>query len=169
MTTDHALEPTTRKDGSPTLPARGYSWKPFEPVHGAYSGAEIDKRALQVRHQLFDLAPWLADEPVYVIPVARFVRVEARSQLLAEAIASKTDAQGILSVGSRMLEAATACDRLAAKLGDDLGLSPLGKAKLKAMTAAGEIGAEGLAELLERGRKARIAAGQLDAEEVEPP
>src|ERR1700728_908804 len=136
-------------------PARGYSWPPFEPIHGAYSPKMIEERAELVRHQLFDLAPWLADDPVYVIPVARFVRIEARSQLLAEAIAAKTEKSGILSVGARMLESATSTDRLAAKLGDDLGLSPLGRPRLKAVTAAGELGEASLAELAEQGRAAR--------------
>lgn len=46
----------------------------------------ITERAKQVTHQLFELAPWLAKDPTYVIPVAGFVCVEARSQLLKQAI-----------------------------------------------------------------------------------
>ena len=167
----HELIPLTRKDGSEGLPARGYSWPPFEDgntaalVHGGYSDSAITERAEQVTHHLFELAPWLADDDVYVIPVARFVRVEARSQMLSEAIAEKAAEKGILSVGARIIEAATACDRLATRLADDLGLSPLGKAKLKALTAAGELGAASLADVAERGseiRKRRQAA--MDSE-----
>jgi hypothetical protein len=142
-------------------------WQPGPPFprgntlhleHGGYSETEITKRAEQVTHSLFELAPWLQDDPSFVVAVARFVRVEARSQLLAEGIAAKADKSGILSVGARMLEAATSVDRLAAKLGDDLGISPLGKARLKAMTAAGELGEASLADLAERGRQVRLAA-----------
>jgi hypothetical protein len=142
-------------------PGHAPKWPDFEPGnvvalrHGAYSDQVIEQRAELVRHQLFDLAPWLAQDPTFVVAVARFVRVEARSQLLAEAIATKAEKSGILSVGARMLEAATSTDRLAAKLGDDLGLSPLGKARLKALTAAGEVGAATLADLAEQGRQAR--------------
>ena len=143
------------------LPARGYSWPPFEEgntvalKHGGYSESAITERAAEVTHHLFELAPWLAEDPVYVIPVARFVRVEARSQLLSEAIAAKAADCGILKVGPRILEAATACDRLAAKLADDLGFSPLGKARLKTYTAAGELGGATLAHLAETGRAIR--------------
>ena len=76
-------------------PARGCSWPPFEEgntaalQHGGYSESDITERAAEVMHRLLENAPWLNDEPVYVIPVARFVRVEARSQLLGEAICSK--------------------------------------------------------------------------------
>jgi hypothetical protein len=158
---DHELTPITRKDGVESLPARGYTWPPFEDgntaalVHGAYSESAITARAAHVAQNLFEIAPWLADDEVYVIPVARFVRVEARSQLLAEAIADKSAEKGILSVGARMIEAAAATDRLAAKLGDDLGLSPLGKARLKTLTAAGELGVASLVDLAERGNEIR--------------
>ncbi len=174
---EYELQPTTRADGTPTLPARNYSWPPFEDgntaalTHGAYSESVVTERAAQVTHNLFALAPWLADDPIYVIPVARFCRVEARSQLLAEAIAEKGADKGILTVGARMIEAAAATDRLAAKLGDDLGLSPLGKAKLKALTAAGEIGIASLADLAERGseiRKRRQAAIDQESDQDAP-
>jgi len=151
----------SRKEPPKWEPARGYSWPPFEEGntvalrHGGYSESAITARAAEVTHHLFDVAPWLADDLVCVIPVARIVRVEARSQLLSEAIAAKAADNGILSVGSRILEAATACDRLAAKLADDLGLSPLGKARLKTYTAAGELGGAALADLAETGRAIR--------------
>jgi hypothetical protein len=121
-------------------------------THGGYSETAITERAEPVTHHLFELAPWLAEDPTYVIPVARFVRVKARSQLLSEAIAAKAADGGILKVGARILEAATSAERLAAKLGDDLGLSPLNKARLKSETAAGQLGEEAIARLAETGR-----------------
>ncbi len=126
---------------------------------------------MQVTHHLFELAPWLSDDPVYVIPVARFVRVEARSQLLSEAIATKAADGGILKVGARILEVAAATDRLAAKLADDLGLSPLGKARLKTYTAAGGLGGATLADLAETGRairKRRQAELAAEADKGDP-
>ena len=142
-------------------PGHAPKWPDFEPgnavalSHGGYSPAAIDERAVEVRHHLFELAPWLNDDPTYVIQVARFVRVEARAQLLGDAIASKAADKGILSVGARLLEAATAADRLAARLADDLGLSPLGRARLKTTVAAGELGEASLVERLAVAAKTR--------------
>ena len=56
--TGHPLTPTTRKDGTTTTPARGYSWEPFELcnikalVHRVYNGGSIETRAGIVRSAL---------------------------------------------------------------------------------------------------------------------
>jgi len=135
-------------------------------THGGYSEQAITERAAELTHHLLELCPWLAEDPVYVIPVARFVRVEARSQLLSEGIAAKAAKDGKLKVGSRLLDSAATTDRLAARLADDLGLSPLGKARLKTFTAAGELGAASLADLAETGRAIRRRRA-LEATETE--
>lgn len=137
-------------------------------THGGYSESAITERAALVSHHLMDLCPWLAEDPAYVIAVARFVRVEARSQLLGEAIAMQAAERGILKIGARLLEAAAQTDRLSAKLGDDLGISPLGKARLKAETAQGELGEAALVGLAETGaaiRKRRAKAIEAEKEE----
>jgi hypothetical protein len=135
----------------------------FEPnntaalVHGAYSEAAIAERAADVRGELLAHAPYL-DEARFYPAVHRYLTACAREQLAHEALM----ARGMAAKGStRLLEVATAAARLAAKLGSDLGLDPIGHAKIRALWAgagASEAAAS-LAELGAEGRRARLAAG----------
>jgi hypothetical protein len=116
-------------------PARGYSWKPFVAVHGADSPAAVEARAELVRHELFEVCPWL-DQDKDVIAVARFLRAEARALMLHENITTVAARDGIAKVPVRQWEQATAADRLAAQLGNVLGLDPTGRARLQQTVAS---------------------------------
>jgi phage terminase small subunit len=63
---------------------------------------------------------------------------------------------------TRLLEVATAAARLAAKLGSDLGLDPIGHAKIRALGAGADASAAAadLASLSAAGKAARLAAGE---------
>ena len=80
---DHELTPITRKDGSQSLPARGYSWEPFLPdhvksiIHGAESERVIEAVARIVRSEVVEQANWLL-EPIFGDALARYCRAEAR-------------------------------------------------------------------------------------------
>lgn len=170
MADDHELTPTTRKDGSATLPARGYSWPPFEPgnaiglVHGGNSSRAIEAMAVEVHETLIEHAPYLAD-PVFAPQVNRYLQATAREQLLHDYIVQVSDDKGPQAVSSRLWEQATAATRLASKLADDLGLSPRGHAELKALAAGAETAEASMADLKARG--ALIAAkrqAEIEAE-----
>jgi hypothetical protein len=135
-------------------PAQPYQPGNLERVtHGAGSERMIAARAEIVRSELLDFAPWLA-EPEFAPAVARWLRAEARALMIHEHIERVTAAQGAGKVAVRLWEQATAADRLAAQLGNVLGLDPLGKARLK-QAAAGAIHAEAsLADLAAAGQAA---------------
>ena len=96
-------------------------------THGAYSGRAIEAKAATVRETLLEVAPWL-DQQEYAPAVARFLRAEARSLLLDEAIRNQAaERGGPDKVAMRLWEQPTAADRLAAQLGNVLGLDPLGR------------------------------------------
>lgn len=147
-----------------TLPARP-SWsprpaQPYEPGnleavrHGAYSERMIAERAEQVHAEITAVAPWLDDDR-YMPALAAYLRAVAREQLAQRAL-DGWDGKGRFP--SRLVETATAAARLAWQMGDELGLTPAGHARLKALTAEA-VGAEAsLADLLESGRKTRLAA-----------
>ncbi len=139
-------------------PARGYSWPPFEPghtyslVHGAESPRVIEAKAAEVREQIRTIAPWL-DEPAYLPAVSRWLRAEARALLLHDHIDAVSSSKGTGAVPSRTWEQATASDRLAARLGTDLGLDPIGRARIVATATSAEVGQATLADLAEQGRQ----------------
>ena len=148
----------------------GQERPPFEPGnqlglrHGAYSERAIAERAEQVHAALLEFLPWCAD-PRYSVSLQRYSQATAREQLAHEALMS---AGG--KVSARLLEAATSAARLAWLMGDQLGLTPAGHAKLK-MLAAGATEAEAsLSDLAARGRdvmQARRAADAIDVESVD--
>lgn len=124
---------------------------PFEPsnqlarTHGAYSEQAIAERADHVHAALLEHAPW-CDEPQYAPSVRRYLEATAREQLAHEALMS-----GAAKLSPRLLEAATSASRLAWLMADQLGLTPAGHAKLRALTAATVSAEVGLSDLLARG------------------
>jgi hypothetical protein len=54
---ENTLEPVERKDGSKGLPARDYSWPPFEPTHGAYSPTIVSDKAREIHLRISEVAP----------------------------------------------------------------------------------------------------------------
>ena len=155
------------------MPARGYSWPPFEDgntaalVHGGYSDRSVAERAELVRADLYSVAPWLEGQPSWAVAVERFLRTEARARIFAEYIERLAAEQGAGAVPLRAVEVANAADRLAADLGATLGLDPLSFAKIRALGAS--VGRDeataGLAQLRAKGgeirRRAESAARQL--------
>jgi len=129
-------------------PPRGNT---FHLTHGANSERAIARRAKAVRSALLDVAPWLA-EPEYAPAVDRWERAEARALLLHDHITKTAAEKGTGAVPTRMWEQATAADRLAAQLGNTLGLDPTGKARLKAIAADTEVTMHTLAELAGEGQ-----------------
>jgi hypothetical protein len=138
--------------------------------HGAYSRKEIGKRAEIIHNQLLVVAPWL-NEDHFAPAVNRYLIACAREQLAHEAVMSRD----LLVKGStRLLEVATTAARLAAKLGSDLGLDPIGHARLKATAASAELGVQSLEQLAAEGektlarRKAQLAADATAAADDAP-
>jgi hypothetical protein len=156
----YALAPTKRKDGTDTLPARGYSWEPFLPdhvksmIHGGNSPRVIEAVARIVRSAVVEQAPWLL-EPIFGDSLERYCRAEARARLLADHIFRVSDEQGPEKIPVRLWESAVACDNAASRCAADLGLTPLSRAKLAALTTSTEVSATQLAQLGETGKAIR--------------
>lgn len=169
---DHQLEPIIRKDGTQSLPARGYSWEPFVPghvksmVHGARSERVVEAVAKIVTSDVVAAAPWLI-EPVFGDALERYARAEARSRLLTDHILRTAEEQGAEKIPVRLWESASAADNTAAKAAADLGLTPLARARLAALTTSTEVAAQSLDTLADRGaavRRRRAAAIESESE-----
>jgi hypothetical protein len=124
--------------------------------HGAYSPAEIEKRAGVVHEHLLTIAPWVAEDH-YMPSVSRYLQATAREQLAHEALTGmEPGARGF----TRLLETATAASRLAWAMGDQLGLTPAGHAKLKMLVAGATEAEATIGDLIEQGREIRTRAEQ---------
>jgi hypothetical protein len=128
----------------PGPPPKGNTW---HLVHGADSDRALEARAAELRPRLIELCPWL--EEIDVVAVSRFLRVEARSLVLDRYMAEIIDTAGPGKVPVRMWEQANATDRLAADLGNRLGLDSAGRAQLRQTVASTE---HTLADLAADGR-----------------
>ncbi|MDA8072338.1 MAG: hypothetical protein M0Z82_12275 [Actinomycetota bacterium] len=146
-----------------TRPARGYSWPPFEEgnlvsvTHGAGSERVVAERAKRVHAEILEVAPWLS-EAHFAPAVARYLAAAAREALLDQHIRQVAEEKGAGAVPSRQWEQVTAAARLAARLGSDLGLDPIGHARLKAVASTAELSVRTLAELSAEGRQLRERA-----------
>lgn len=118
--------------------------------HGAYSVQAIAERAAQVHQELVLVAPWL-DQPQYSPSLLRYLQATAREQLAHKALVDSP------KFSPRALEAATAAARLAWAMGDSLGLTPLGHARLRAVVADAVTAEVSLAELADVGARIRLA------------
>jgi hypothetical protein len=95
------------------------------------------------------------------------LRAEARALLAHEHILRVTADQGFEKVSTRLLEVAAASDRLAAQLGNVLGLDPLGRARLQQLAAGTQLTVESLGQLAARGQaivEARLAESGVEVE-----
>ncbi len=136
----------------------------FALSHGANSPRSIEAEAERVRAALIEVCPWL-DQPEYAMAVSRFLRAEARALLLHAHIERVCEEQGAARVAARVWEQATAADRLAAQLGNVLGLDPTGKSRLQALVAGTELAVQTLGKLAQDG--AAIAERRLAELEAE--
>jgi len=129
--------------------------KDFEPgnqlsrTHGAYSVQAIADQAVLVHNELLRVAPWL-DEERYAPSLLRYLQAAAR-----EALAHRALTASGAKFSPRLLESCTAAARLAWQMGDELGLTPAGHARLKVLMADSITAEVSVAELAERGRQIR--------------
>lgn len=131
--------------------------------HGADSSRLVEARAGELRVDVLRMAPWL-DRPEYAVAVHRFLRAESRALMLHEHIERTVASAGAGKVAARVWEQATAADRLAAQLGNVLGLDPLGLARLRSATAESITAEQSLADLAAEGRQIRLRRqAELDA------
>lgn len=155
-------------------PKRGYSWPPFEPghtlslVHGAQSPRTIAARAAEVHEELLQVAPYL-DEPRFLPAVQRYLDAAARESLLHNHVTKVSAEEGPGAVPQRVWEAVTAAARLAGKLASDLGLDPIGHARIRALSVGAEATETQLAQLASRGgeilaRREAAIGDVIDAE-----
>jgi hypothetical protein len=134
--------------------ARGYKWADATPgnvlalKHGAYSERAIAERAQLVHASLLEVAPWCAEDR-YLPSVNRYLQATARETLAHDALM----AGGKLS--PRLLETATAAARLAWSMGDALGLTPAGHARLKLLVAGATEAEASLRDMAQQGRQTR--------------
>jgi hypothetical protein len=148
-------------------PGGNGSWPPFEPgndaslVHGASSPRVIAERAKAVHAELLEVAPYLSERQ-FLPAVSRYLNAAAREALLDEHIRTLSAEKGTGAVPARVWEQCTAAARLAAKLGSDLGLDPIGHVKIRALSAGADASgaAADLASLSAAGKAARLAAGE---------
>ena len=141
-------EPWVRRPAQPYEPGNTAAVK-----HGARSDRIVALKAAEVHDELLEVAPWL-DELKFLPAVSRYLQAAAREQLLHEYVTRASAEEGAGSVSSRVWEQVTAAARLAAKLGQDLGLDPIGHARLRAVAGAAEVTALTLADLKASGREA---------------
>jgi hypothetical protein len=141
------------------LPARGYSWPPFEKgntaglIHGHRSPRSIAARAEVLTDAVIAEAPWLT-APIFQPALARYARAEAIAQLHGEYILDLLETEPE-KVGARLLEASNSSTRTANVMAESLGLTPLSRAKLANLVTSTEATSEGMTQLVERGRLIR--------------
>jgi hypothetical protein len=162
-----------RKDGSVGVAARGYSWEPFVPehvrtlVHGANSPRVVEAVARIVESKVVEQAPWLV-EPIFGDSLARYCRAEARARLLSEHILNLCETAGAHKVPQKLWDSASTADNTASKMATELGITPLARARLAAITTSADVGQASLDQLQARGaeivarRRAELAAAEHD-------
>jgi hypothetical protein len=162
-----------RKDGtsvSEPQAARGYSWPPFEKGnlaalrHGANSERIVSAKAQEIRDLLLQSFPFLAEE-AFLEATERYVRAEARAQLLHDYCMEKAEREGVEAVPRTLWQEASRAESNAAKCASDLGLDPAGFARIgRDLGVAGSIGQRlqgpGLAALAADGRRLRELRGR---------
>jgi len=102
----------------------------------------------------------------YAPAVARYLQATAREQLLHRFITETVAERGAGAVPSRTWEQVTAATRLAAQLSTQLGLDPIGHARLQAVAGAAQVTQITIADLVEQGARTRQSAEarMVDAE-----
>jgi hypothetical protein len=144
---------------------------PFEPgnevavKHGCYSERRIAAKAAEVHDELLDVAPYLA-EPKFLPAVLRYLQAASREALLHDHISAVVAERGPGAVASRTWEQATAAARLAARLGSDLGLDPIGHARIRSLSAGAGATEATLADLAAAGAG---TSGFREASEMRSP
>ncbi len=172
---EHELTPTTRRDGTEGLPARGYSWPPFAAGnltavrHGTRSDRLVSERAAAIHAALVEIAPWVTDLDVEAVD--RYCRAEGRARMLHDYTVTTAAQKGVEAVLPYLWTEATRAEANAARFAQDLGLDPTGRAKLaKDLGVAVHFGGDQLADLTEQGRAIRVQRqAELAADEKDEP
>jgi hypothetical protein len=131
---------------------------PFEPgnsaalVHGGNSSRAVAAKAVQVHNELLTIAPYLAEDK-FIPAVNRYLQAAAREALLDGHVQAVSAEKGPGAVSAKVWEQVTAAARLASKLGSDLGLDPLGHARIRALSIGAEATEASLSDLEARGRE----------------
>lgn len=147
----------------PHGPARGYSWKQFEPgntvrlTHGAHSPRVYGPVAEGLAEWLVELRPDLA---AYPAAVAAWARTEAQLQRLTEWVVEhgEIDERGELRSGRWL----TALERLALQHRQALGLDPTSAARLARERAEATAAFVDLEGVVAAGRAASSARAELE-------
>jgi hypothetical protein len=155
---------------TPKKAVEDWSRPAFEPgnlakvTSGARSPRVIAERAEHVHAELLTYAPYL-DEDRFIPAVRRYLHAASREALLDDHIREVCDEKGAGAVSSRTWEQVSAAARLAAKLGSDLGLDPIGHAKIRALSASAGASEQSLGDLAAAGARVRAAraAASIDA------
>ena len=144
-------------------PARNYSWPPFESgnvahvTHGARSQRLVNLAGEQVRRQLVEAVPTVADQR-YAVILDVLVSAVVRHRLLHDYLVEAALTKGIAG-NSRLWESANATGRLAMDAAARFGLSPTDEARLAETAANAELNREELLKrLTAQGRAIRQAA-----------
>ena len=134
--------------------------------HGARSDRIVEAKVAELRAALYEVAPDL-DQPRFTETIERYLRAVAREKLLHGYLIEK----GPANVGQRLWEAASAAANTAQKMSAELGLTPTGFHKLKALWGLGvraEAEVAALEDLAARGAAIRASRSDLiEAEAVE--
>jgi hypothetical protein len=116
-------------------PARGYSWPPFEKGnmvaarHGAFSERVIEQRAAEIRSYLTSSFPYLAEE-TFNEALLRYCRAEARSRMLHQYVMDVAETDGVQAVRPYLWTETSRAESNAQKFAQDLGLDPMGHARI---------------------------------------
>lgn len=172
MSDSHRLTPTTRRDGSPTLPARGYSWETFKPGnrvaerHGGFGQQRVSEVAAELHRELLEACPWVTNLDGEAVD--RYLRAESRSRLLHAHVLRVTAEKGLDAVKPYLWGEVTKAENNAARFASDLGLDPAGRARLARDFGGGAAGfASGdLKSLAAEGRRLRLAAERRTTDAV---
>jgi hypothetical protein len=90
---------------------------------------------------------------MFLPQVARYLRAAATESLLDEYVERTAAERGIERISFRVFEQLNSARRLAARLASDLGLDPLGHAKILSLKTSADVGQAGLESLAAKGRE----------------
>jgi hypothetical protein len=162
-----------RKDGTSAEtqgPARGYSWPPFEKGntaaarHGAFSDRMIEERAAEIRAYLLGSFPYLAED-TFAEAMIRYCRAEARARMLHEYVMGLAERDGVEAVRPYLWTETSRAESNAQKFAQDLGLDPMGHARIArelgwAKQLAAGRAAAGVEKLRRLGTELRLLPGE---------
>ena len=120
--------------------------------HGANSPSIIAERAATIHDSLLAVAPWL-DIDMFIPATNRYLHAAAVESLLDEYVQRVAAEKGVERISFRVFEQLNSARRLAARLASDLGLDPLGHARILALKTTSDVAEAGLDRLLQQGRE----------------